>query len=130
MGRSAAAMRKRSARLRQLPSEGVTAAAATVRKAVIAQARADTGGDLRLSGLKRGQAFTVTVKKTGSNIVTAEMKAGPPRQRAPWFWLNEGTRPHGGHPGTPKKSTWDKPVDKVRPDIIKDMEARFKTAVK
>jgi hypothetical protein len=136
MGKAAGALKKKSARLRALPGEGVTEAVGTVRKAVMPRAKKDTGGNLLLSGLKNGRAFTIDVKRSGGTVVTAEIKAGPRGQRAPWFWLNEGTNPHtthGGtrpHPGTPAKRTWDDPIEQARAKIKTDFENRFRSAIK
>lgn len=132
-------------RLRTMPQEGVAEATRTLRAELLRNLRADTGGDFRLSGLRNGVPLSVKTTQRGTELVEGRVMAGPRDQRAPWFWLEEGTRPgyrgarvgrynsarsnRGWHPGTPAYRTWSRSFDAVESKIQSDMEARWRRAV-
>lgn len=130
-------------KLPTVANETVEWAIKAVRKPALAAVARDTGGDRKLSGLRNGKSMTVVVtRKTTGTIVEADIKGGPQRQRAPWFWLEEGTkagrrsrpanRRRSGrvitaqHPGTPAKRTWSGAVDPIVPKI----QARFRQNIR
>jgi hypothetical protein len=128
-------------RLRTLPDEGVQFGTRSVKASVLAGLRRDAGPDRRLSGVRNGVAQTVkTTHRRYGNLVEGRVMAGPRGQRAPWFWLEEGTRAgrrgapvgrfggsaraeRGWHPGTPAKHTWSAAVrpatDEVREEFVR-----------
>lgn len=131
MGKSADSLNRVGRRLRTLPSEGVLFGTAQVRKAVTANLKRDAGSDRRLSGLGvRGvpQRVTVTRKDQG-HISEGRIMAGPPKQRAPWFWMEEGTQRHGRHPGTKAKRTWSKAIDATLPAVERNFEKLYNDAL-
>lgn len=122
--------------LRSLPREGVHLASAELRSAILEALRRDAGSDRRLSGLRSGKAQTVkvTARAEGDGF-DGYVMAAPRSQRAPWFWLEEGTaagfrgrpngarrRNRGSHPGTPAKSTWSRGVDAGIPAAYKHFD--------
>lgn len=136
MGSGADALGRVGKRFRTLPGEGVQHSTALLRDGLQQSLRRDAGGDRRLSGLGRsGRAQTVKVTKSEhGSFVEGRVMAGPRDQRAPWFWMEEGTaagarrvrgtsrRYRGGlttyyHPGTPAKRTWSEPVGRIAPSI-------------
>lgn len=132
-------------RLRTMPQEGVAEATKILRAEIRRNLRRDTGGDFRLSGLRNGSSLSVKVTQRGSELVEGRVMAGPRDQRAPWFWLEEGTRPgrrgapvgrynsaranRGFHPGTPAFRTWSRSFDAVEAKIRADMEQRWQRAI-
>jgi hypothetical protein len=132
-------------RLRMLPDEAVVKSSKIFRTAALKQLKADTGGDRRLSGLRNGLPLRVTVTKRGTELVEGRVMAGPKDQRAPWFWLEEGTRPgprgkpfgrpdsrranRGMHPGTPAKRTWSRSFESARGEAENEIDGLFERAV-
>jgi len=110
--------------------DAVKRAVVDLKKAILIQARRDTGGDLRMSGIGTAR-LGIQTKVTGNVVGT--VSAGPRRMRGPWRWLNDGTRPRpqgrGRHPGTPAKGTWDRPALKAIPQVERDIAARFNALV-
>lgn len=137
-------------RLRTLPEEGIQSGSRIVRARVLRELAKDAGSDLKLSGIRNGVPQRVTVTKrsyNGGAVVVGRIMAGPPKQRAPWFWLEEGTqsgerrvrttsRRHRGtlttyfHPGTPAKRTWSRGVGEVLPEVRKEFERLYREALK
>lgn len=125
-----------AAELEQLPGRAVRYAVAELRRPLAAQLRRDSGGDSRLSGLHGAGRMTVQTDVTGKGpAVIGTVSAGPPRQRGPWSWLNDGTRPRqqgatGRHPGTPAKHTWSAVVDRTIPTVEQGMASLFDRATR
>lgn len=134
-------------KLRTLPEEGVQLGTGTVRRSVDAHLRRTAGPDRRLSGVRNGRPQTVNVtKRSTGNLVVGRVMAGPRDQRAPWFWMEEGTAGgrrgepvgryqsarsyRGWHPGTPAKRTWSLGVGEVTDQVRSDFERLFKEALK
>lgn len=151
MGAAADRLGRVGKNLRTLPEEGVQQATVKVRKQILVALKADTGGDRRLSGLgARGRPLTVKVtRRSTGNIAEGRVMAGPRRQRAPWFWLEEGTdagdrrirgtsRRRGTapgartfrHSGTPAKRTWSRSVGPVLDEVREDFERQWRNAVR
>lgn len=144
MGRSADALGRKGKRLRTLPQEGVAEATKMLRAELLRQVADDIGPDRKMSGLRNGVAFQVKVTQRGEQLVEGRVMAGPQDQRAPWFWLEEGTRPghrgapvgrynsarasRGYHPGTPARQTWSRSFRAVEARIRADMERRWRQA--
>jgi hypothetical protein len=144
MGKAADALGRVGARLRTLPQEGVAEATKILRTELRRQVADDIGPDMKMSGLRNGVAFRVKVTQRGEQLVEGRVMAGPEDQRAPWFWLEEGTKPgyrgapvgrygsarafRGNHPGTPGKQTWSRSFRSVEDRIRADMEARWRRA--
>lgn len=148
MGQAADALGRVGRNLRTLPGEGVQYGTGVLRDAIHRSLQRDTGGDRRLSGVgsrSRPLSVKVTRRELG-NLVEGRVMAGPPAQRAQWFWLDEGTRAgdrrvrttsfrHRGrltsyyHPGTPAKRTWSDPVGRAMPSIERHFEELFRRAM-
>lgn len=132
-------------RLRTMPQEGVAEATKILRAEIRRNLRADTGGDNILSGLRNGVPLTVKVTQRGTELVEGRVMAGPKDQRAPWFWIEEGTKAgprrapvgrynsaranRGFHPGTPAFRTWSRSFESVEAKIRQDMERRWQRAI-
>lgn len=146
MGRAKDRLGRVGNKLRTLPDEGVQSGNRRIRASVLASLREDAGQDRRLSGIRNGRPQTVTTtKRRNGNLVEGRVMAGPRSQRAPWFWMEEGTRSgrrgapvgrynsrrsaRGWHPGTPAKRTWSRGVRTVMPEVRADMEQRFRKAL-
>lgn len=147
MGQAADRLGRTGRRLRTLPEEGVQLGTAAVRRSVLAALVHDAGPDRRLSGIRNGRAQTVKVtsRKFG-NVVEGRVMAGPRDQRAPWFWLEEGTRAgrrgakvgrynsrrayRGWHPGTPAYRTWSRGVGAVSDQVRADFERLWRKALR
>lgn len=141
MGRAADALGRVGKRYRTLPQEGVAEATKILRAEILRSVADDIGPDRRMSGLRYGVPFRVKVTQRGEQLVEGRVMAGPPDQRAPWFWLEEGTRPglrgakvgrynsartaRGWHPGTPARRTWTRSFESVEARIRRDMEKRW-----
>lgn len=146
MGRAADRLNRVGNKLRTLPDEGVTFGSKAVKASVDAALRRDAGSDRRLSGIQRGvpQTVNVTKRRTGQ-LVVGRVMAGPKGQRAPWFWLEEGTKrgrrgakvgrynsaraSRGTHPGTPAKRTWSIGVRAAEPQVSAEFVRLFKKAL-
>lgn len=149
MGDAVDALGRVGKKLRTLPGEGVQYATKQLKDAALQSLKRDTGGDRKLSGLgPRGLPLNVKVtSQEFGNLVEGRVMAGPPRMRAPWFWLEEGTdagrrrvrtksRRHRGkattyyHPGTPAKNTWSNAVGRVAPSIEQHFQQLHARALK
>lgn len=114
-GGAAAGMRKVAKKAKTFPRLFVDKAATDIRKAATKSLKGDTG-DGRMSGVGNAQLKVVRKVKDQGVVVIGQVRAGG--ARGPWFWLEEGTRPHraGGrfkgarHPGTRAKRTWSRPL--------------------
>lgn len=130
-------LRKKAKRIQSAQERAVRSALRDYRKAVLQEARQDTGGDLELSGFRNGRKLTVTTSVKGkSGDVVGEIRGGPGRQRAPWFWLEFGTRSGSRperrgsagtyqHSGTRGKRTWSRrfgSMAALRADIARRIE--------
>lgn len=124
-------------------------------KTLKSQLKSDTGGDRRLSGLgEYGRPQTVVVKThVAGRTVEAYVLGGPRSQRAPWFWLEFGTKPgprpwrsrnRGGtrfgqvalsasrglmHAGTPAKRTWSKGIRAADPKVRVELKRKIDDAI-
>lgn len=112
-------LRDAADQLERYPADVVRRGVDMLRAAVGARLRVDTGGDQRLSGIGNAR-LTVSGKVTGSVFVEGRVTAGPRQLIGPWRWLNDGTRPHGNHPGTRPLATFDRPVADTLPVIERD----------
>ena len=147
MGRAAERLGRFGPKLRTLPEEGVQFGTAAVRRSVLAALEADVGSDRRLSGIRNGRKQTVKVtKRETGNFVQGRVMAGPRDQRAPWFWLEEGTKSgrrgppvgrynsrrayRGWHPGTPAYRTWSRGVGAVSDEVRAEFERLWRRAVR
>ena len=88
------AARDDARRIRRTPIAIVTEAGKVARREFLRQAQRDAGSDLRLRnlpGVKLGVKADPIKRGDGAeNILTPN----PPRARAPWSWLEKGTKPH------------------------------------
>ncbi len=142
MGQAADRLHGKASRLRRLPDAVVPEATARIRRAIEPSLSRATGGDRRLSGVTNGKRLSIkVVKRSYGNVAEGRVMAGPPRQRAQWFWMNEGTRAglrgtsgrrtyRGFHPGTPAKAVWSQPVGRVLPRMRADIEREFRAVVR
>lgn len=150
MGRAADRLGRVERNLKAFPEQAVRSSTKDVRAVVLRELETDAGSDRKLSGVRNGVEQTVVVKvenRLAGQFAQGGVKAGPQRQRAPWFWLEEGTesgqrnarrtratgelraRGGGNHPGTPAKHTWSRAVGKVVPAVRKTFEDLFSKAV-
>lgn len=105
--------------LERYPAELVERGVDMLRTEVRARLKVDTGGDSRLSGIGNAR-LSVSGTVTGDVFVEGRVTAGPRRLIGPWRWLNDGTRPHGAHPGTRPLMTFDRPVADTLPEIERE----------
>jgi hypothetical protein len=119
--------------LANLPAEMVREGTKQLQKPIEARAERDSGGDRRLSGLKRSGRFTVSTSVKGTTAVEGRVFAGPSKMRGAWSWLDRGTAARaqgkGRHPGTRGKGTWSEPVDAELPKVREAIIKRFTAAV-
>lgn len=113
----------------RFPVQAVRHVTTGLRTAIVARARRDTGGDMRLSHDRRRERLDVTTIVAGEGVVTGEVIPGPRRAASRWRWLNDGTRPRtqgrGRHPGTRGKRTIDLAVDRALPELERDVANQF-----
>lgn len=150
MGRAADRLGRVGQRLRTLPDEAVQSGNRRIRSRVVAAMKEGDvfGADLRLSGLRNGvpQRVKTTKRSTGNGqVVVGRVMGGPPRQRAPLFWKEEGVRAgrrgppvgrynsrrtyRGVHPAQPPTRFWSRAVGKALPEVRADIERRYRAAV-
>ena len=150
MGRAADRLDRIERNLRSLPEQGVRPSVQEAARAAMVEWKIDAGSDAKLSGVRNGVAQTVDVKvetRVGADYAQGYAKAGPQRQRAPWFWKNDGTKPGvrrarrtrstgelrsrggGNHPGTPATHVWDRATAKFVPKVRERFEQLFSKAV-
>lgn len=146
MGKAADRLGRIGKNLRTLPDVGVQFATKTVRASAPQALREDAGSDRRLSGVRNGRAQTVTVTtRERGQLVVGRVMAGPASQRAPWFWMEEGTASgrrgspvgryrsrrayRGWHPGTPAKRTWSRGVGVASEKVRAEFDRLFRKAV-
>lgn len=146
MGRAKDRLGRVGKGLRQLPDEGIQYGTRQVKAAVDASLRRSAGADRRLSGVTNGVPQTVKItRRRFGNLVEGRVLAGPRLQRAPWFWMEEGTKSgfrgapvgrwnsarayRGWHPGTPAKRTWSSAIAEVTPDVRAEFERLWREAL-
>ena len=114
----------------RFPAQAVRHVVTGLRTAIVARARRDTGGDMRLSHDRRQVRLDVTTSVDGGpRLVAGEVIPGPRDAVSRWRWLNDGTRPRvqgaGRHPGTRGKRTIAAAVDRAAPDLERDVAHQF-----
>jgi hypothetical protein len=113
---AAADLRSLRSTISKLPKDIVRAGARRLKRPLDDSVRRDSGGDRRLSGLRNSGRFAVSTSVRGTDTVKGRVYAGPSAMRAPWSWLDKGTRPRrqgrGQHPGTRGKNTWTDTADR------------------
>lgn len=120
---AAAELRKVAAGLQSFPRAFVGDAVSKLRKSVSKRLAGDTGGDRRLSHAGNVELRIKSSIVDGGDVVTGEVRAGSPR--AQWTWLQEGTNPHGGHPGTRALRTWTDATSPVLDELADDARIRW-----
>lgn len=143
MGRAADRLGRASQRLRTLPEKMVETGNKQVRARPLDDLRQDAGSDRTLSGVPNARPLRVKTTKrsfSSGSVVVGHVMAGPPKQRAQWFWLEEGTKSGPRrvrrtgrvfvHPGTPAKRTWSRGVSKVLPEVRREWERLYRQAMK
>lgn len=71
------------------------AGAAVMNEHIIKRLQADTGGDQKLSGAKKGSKLGTTTRiSPGTRIASALIAASPRKGAAQWSWLQKGTQAH------------------------------------
>lgn len=122
----------------------VGAAALAAKKVHLVRLAADTGGDLRLSGVgakgaKLGVKYTVlgdsaVIQATGpAHLIERSTKAhriGPRKRRRGIVIPGVGVRAYAHHPGTAGKATWAKGRLAAWPKIRKEMRQGIFSIVK
>ena len=118
-------------RLALFPGDVARAAVDTLATAVRPRVLVDTGGDRQLSGMRSGGRLGLITKvQDGEASAEAEVAAGPRKMLGPWRWRNDGTRPHGGHPGTRGARTWDDPIDAAMPVLVDQIDDMFRLVIR
>jgi hypothetical protein len=122
-------LRDLSTSLRTVGEDWVRSAAAEVRTVVLAAARSDLGGDLKMSGA--GINLNAKVRVFGGGAVTTGVVSAQPL--GPWRWITEGTPVGGGNRrqggNSPARGTWPKGVDRAIPQVLSDMDRRWAKVV-
>lgn len=145
MGKAADRLGRVGRNLRTLPDEGVQWGTREIRRDVLASLKRDAGPDMKLSGVRNGRPLTVKItRRSSGQLVEGRVMAGPRDQRAPWFWMEEGTqagdrrlrrRNRTGeirtfyHPGTPAKRTWSRALPPATERVRKNFENLFRKAL-
>lgn len=95
--------------------------------------RRDSGGDLRLSGLRNSARFTVNTSVRGVELAKGRVFMGG-KMAGPAKWLNDGTKPRrqgsGLHPGTSGKGTFDAAASSHLRDAEREMIQLFDRALR
>jgi hypothetical protein len=97
MASAAANYRALARRVATLPERVVRAGAEAMNREIIAELKADTGGDQALSGFGRSRRgrktklATTTTISGGRALASAVIKASPKRARGMWTIIEEGT---------------------------------------
>lgn len=120
-------MRRIARDARKLPRILVDDATMALQKGVTKTLKADTGGDASLSNAPT--KLRVARKVSGETIVKGEVSTGK-RGAGQWAWLESGTMPHGGHPGTSAKETWSRAVEPGLRVVNRMMLERFNRSVR
>lgn len=121
---------KAAKKVKTLPNQMVRAGTKSIAKPLGQAYLRDSGGDGRLSGLKNSDKFKATTSVRGTYAVKGSVRIGPRSMRGPASWLNYGTNPHGGHPGTRGKRTFDRVVQAELPEAARLMERMFNDSLK
>lgn len=86
--------RQASRNIRRTPEAVAKAVGQAIAKELTRLAKAEVGGDQRMSGLPKVRVGAkVTVTRWGAGAV-ADIEPSTPRARAPWRWLTDGTKAH------------------------------------
>jgi hypothetical protein len=123
MGDAAATLRRIARELETFPRAFIGDAVGKLRKSVSKRLAGDTGGDRRLSHAGNVELRVKSSIADGGDVVTGEVHAGSPRSQ--WTWLEEGTQPHGGHPGTRALHTWSDATSPILDDLADDARVRW-----
>lgn len=94
--------------------------------------RTDTGGDLKLSGVRRGRPLKVTVRRQNLGTVSSATLTAD-GFRAAWVWLQDGTNQRSSRNGrtwrgSPAKHTWSRPIEQAQPAITDAFNRAFDRA--
>jgi hypothetical protein len=121
---------KAAKEIADMPRRMVQAAAKELSPPILEVFRRDSGGDLKLSGLRNSGTFKVATRTTGSGgKAKATVSVGPKSMAGPAKWLTHGTRPRrqgrGRHPGTRGKDTFNRGVDAGLPAAERAMVEVF-----
>lgn len=115
-------------KVRSLPNQMVRAGATVLKKPIVDAYRRDSGGDLKLSGLRNSGKFTVNTSVRGAAAAKGRVFMGG-KMAGPAKWLNEGTRRRrqgsGTHPGTRGKGTFDTAASAHLRDAEREMSRLF-----
>ncbi len=120
-------------KVRSLPNQMVRAGNAALKKPLLDAYRRDSGGDLRLSGLRNSGRFTVNTSARGDAFAKGRVFMGG-KMAGPAKWLNDGTKPRkqgaGFHPGASGKGTFDKTASAHLRDAEREMVRLFDQALR
>ncbi len=120
-------------KIRSLPNQMVKAGTTTLRKPLLDAYRRDSGGDLKLSGLRNSGKFTVNTSVRGDALAKGRVFMGG-KMAGPAKWLNDGTKPRrqgsGMHPGTSGMGTFDKTASAHLKDAEREMIRLFDQALR
>lgn len=123
-------LRTAAKRVRTLPNQMVKAAADHLKKPIAASYKSDLGGDSRMSGIGNAR-ISVTTSARGKERAKGFVRMKP---AGPASWLNDGTKPRrqgrGWHPGTPARSTFDRPVDQNIDEALREMQRVFERSLR
>lgn len=120
-------------KVRSLPNQMVRAGTKVMKKPLLDAYRRDSGGDLRLSGLRNSGRFTVNTSVRGNLDAKGRVYMGG-KMAGPAKWLNDGTKPRrqgsGFHPGTKGKGTFDVAASRHLRDAEREMIRLFDQALR
>ena len=125
-------LRRAARKVRSLPNQMVRVGAQTIKPMLVTAYTQDSGGDLRLSGLRNSGVFRVSTSVRGEQAARGRVFMGGP-MAGPAKWLNEGTRPRrqgaGMHPGTRGKQTFDRAATTALPRAEQEMVRLFERSL-
>lgn len=119
--------------VRSLPNRMVRVGTQTMKRPLLDAYQRDSGGDLKLSGLRNSGRFTVNTSVRGDLAAKGRVYMGG-KMAGPAKWLNDGTKPRrqgsGFHPGTKGKGTFDDAASRHLADAEREMIRLFDQALR
>lgn len=149
VGGASAAYGRRARVLEDFKHDALKKHGANLRRQLVASAKSATGGDRRLSGMgASAPRLGVTLRTSkGRTTSTVTLKPSPKAAKAPWVWIDQGTRAgmrrkrgqssisrrqsqvtgRGAyrHPGTDGKDAWFGVTDRELPKISAELRRQF-----
>lgn len=115
--------------VRTLPQQMVKAGVKATQKPILDSYKRDAGSDLKLSGVPGAWRFKVQTSVRGNGLNRVVRGRARIRPAGPASWLNFGTKPHGGHPGTRAKGTFDRALPEALTAARREVKRVFHNAM-